>query len=121
MFNQSLIGKEYDGIPIMMMKSINNSQIDCRKSFSGGIVLSGKRTLFPWFASIIENEIKKLYKQTAIKLAKEKNIKKILMLLIIQKGNIQYLIGASIIANHYNNSDNDDYWITRDEQIFQIY
>ena len=37
------------------------------------------------------------------------------MLLIVQKGNIQYLIGASIIANHYNNSDNDDYWITRDE------
>ena len=29
-------------------------------------------------------------------------------------------IMASIIANHYNNSDNDDYLKTRDEQIFQI-
>ena len=27
---------------------------------------------------------------------------------------------ASIIVNHYNNSDNDNYLIIRDEQIFQI-
>ena len=31
LFNPSLIGKEYDGIPIMMMKSINNFPIDFRK------------------------------------------------------------------------------------------
>ena len=45
LFNPSLIGKEYGGFPIMMMKSINNFPIDCRKSLYGGIVLLG-RTLF---------------------------------------------------------------------------
>ena len=75
MFNPSLIGKEYDGIPIMIMNTINNCPIDCRRSLYWGIVLSGASTLFPWFASIIENEIKKLYKQTALNLVKEKKIK----------------------------------------------
>jgi len=117
LFNPSLIGKEYDGIPIMMMKSINNCPIDCRKNLYGGIVLSGANTLFPGFASRIENEIKKLYKQTALKLAKDKKIKININVIDSPKRKYSVFIGASIIANHYNNSENDDYWITRDEWL----
>lgn len=73
LFNPYLIGKEYDGIPIMMMKSINNCPVDCRPGLYKNIILSGATTLFPGFASRVENEIKNLYKQTALKNTKEKN------------------------------------------------
>ena len=117
LFNPSLIGKEYDGIPYMMMKSINKCPIDCRKGLYSGIVLSGATTLFPGFASRIENEIKKLYKETALKLAKEKKIKININVIDSPKRKYSVFIGASIIANHYNSEGNDDYWITRDEWL----
>ena len=117
LFNPSLIGKEYDGIPIMMMKSINKCPIDCRVGLYGGIVLSGANTLFPGFASRIENEIKKLYKQTALKLTKDKRIKININVIDSPKRKYSVFIGASIIANHYNSADNEDYWITRDEWL----
>ena len=117
LFNPSLIGKEYDGIPYMMMKSINKCPIDCRKGLYSGIVLSGATTLFPGFASRIENEIKKLYKETALKLAKEKRIKININVIDSPKRKYSVFIGASIIANHYNAEGNDDYWITRDEWL----
>ena len=117
LFNPSLIGKEYDGIPYMMMKSINKCPIDCRKGLYSGIVLSGATTLFPGFASRIENEIKKLYKETALKLAKEKRIKININVIDSPKRKYSVFIGASIIANHYNTEGNEDYWITRDEWL----
>ena len=117
LFNPSLIGKEYDGIPIMMMKSINKCPIDCRPGLYAGIVLSGANTLFPGFASRIENEIKKLYKQTALKLTKDKRIKININVIDSPKRKYSVFIGASIIANHYNSADNEDYWITRDEWL----
>ena len=117
LFNPSLIGKEYDGIPYMMMKSINKCPIDCRKGLYSGIVLSGATTLFPGFASRIENEIKKLYKETALKLAKEKKIKININVIDSPKRKYSVFIGASIIANHYNAEGNEDYWITRDEWL----
>jgi len=117
LFNPSLIGKEYDGIPYMMMKSINSCPIDSRKGLYSGIVLSGANTLFPGFASRIENEIKKIYKETALKLAKEKKIKININVIDSPKRKYSVFIGASIIANHYNSEGNDDYWITRDEWL----
>ena len=117
LFNPSLIGKEYDGIPYMMMKSINKCPIDCRVGLYSGIVLSGANTLFPGFASRVENEIKKLYKQTALKLAKEKKIKININVIDSPKRKYSVFIGASIIANHCNNEENEDYWITRDELL----
>ena len=117
LFNPALIGKEYDGIPIMMMRSINNCPIDCRKGLYGNIILSGANTLFPGFASRIENEIKKLYKKSALKLAKDKKIKININVVDSPKRKYSVFIGASIIANHYNNIENEDYWITRDEWL----
>ena len=102
----------------MMMKTINNFPIDCRKSLYGGIVLLGANTLFPGLASRIENEIKKLFKQTVLKLARDKKIKININAIDSPKRKYPVFIGASIIVNHYNNSDNDDYLIIRDEQIF---
>ena len=68
----------------------------------------------------IENEIKKLYKQIALKLAKDKIIKININVINSPKRKYSVFIGNSIIANHYNNSDEDDNWLTRDIQIFRI-
>ena len=118
LFNPSLIGKEYDGIPIMMMRSINNSPMDCRVGLYKNIILSGANTLFPGFASRVENEIKKLYKETALKSTKDKKIKISINVIDSPKRKYSVFIGASIIANHYNSAnDEDNYWITRDEWL----
>ena len=117
LFNPYLIGKEYDGIPYMMMKSINNCPIDCRQGLYKSIILSGGTTLFPGFATRVENEIKKLYKQTALKSAKDKKIKISINVIDSPKRKYSVFIGASIIANHYNDAENEDYWITRDEWL----
>ena len=117
LFNPSLIGKEWDGIPEMMMKSINNCPIDCRPGLYGSIILSGANTLFPGFASRVENEIKKIYKKTALKKTKDKKIKININVIASPKRKFSVFIGASIIANHYNDLENEDYWITRDEWL----
>ena len=56
----------------------------------------------------IENEIKKLYKQTALKLAKDKKIKININVINSQKRKYSVFIGDSIIANHNNNSDEEE-------------
>ena len=117
LFNPSLIGKEYDGIPIMMMRSINNCPMDCRPGLYGNIILSGATTLFPGFATRVEKDIKKIYKETALRNTKDKKIKININVIAIPKRKYSVFIGASIIANHYNNLDNEDYWITRDEWL----
>ena len=117
LFNPSLIGKEYEGIPEMMMKSINNCPIDCRPGLYGSIILSGANTLFPGFASRVENEIKKIYKKTALQNSKNKKIKLNINVIDSPKRKFSVFIGATIIANHYNDKENKDYWITRDEWL----
>ena len=59
-----------------MMISINNFPIGLRKKFLWGYRLIRVEHSLLGFASRIKNEIKKLYKQTALKLAKDKKIKK---------------------------------------------
>ena len=59
----------------------------------------------------------KIYKQTALKLTTDKKIKININLIDSPKRKYSVFIGASIIANHYNTRDNDDYWITRDEWL----
>ena len=117
LFNPSLIGKEYDGIPIMMIRSINNCPMDCRPGLYGNIILSGATTLFPGFATRVEKDIKKIYKETALRNTKDKKIKININVIASPKRKYSVFIGASIIANHYNNLDNEDYWITRDEWL----
>ena len=73
--------------------------------------------MFPGFSSRLENEIKNIYKNVQLKQAKEKKIK--INIDVIDNPNRKFSVfnGASIIANHYNNLDNEDYWITRDEWL----
>ena len=117
LFNPGLVGKECCGIAEMLHNSVNKCPIDSRKKLYGSIVLSGANTLFPGFSTRLENEIKNMYKNVQLKQAKEKKIK--INIDVIDNPNRKYSVfnGAAIIANHYNNLDNEDYWITRDEWL----
>ena len=75
LFSPHLLGSDVDGIPEMMYKSINNCPIDLRKDLYGNLILSGATTLFPGFATRLENDMKRLYKENSLKNADNKTIK----------------------------------------------
>ena len=107
---------DVNGIPEMMYKSINNCPIDLRKNLYGNLILSGATTLFPGFASRLELEMKKLYKEVK----KDNNNKKVKVSInVIDSPRRKYsvFIGASIIANYYNSPDSKDYWVSIDEWL----
>ena len=117
LFSPYLIGSEANGIPEMMFKSINNCPIDLRKSLYGNIIFSGATTLFPGFASRVELEMKKLYKENALKNVENKKIKININVIDSPRRKYSVFIGASIIGNYYNTGDSEDYWVSIDEWL----
>ena len=115
LFNPYLIGKDVEGIQNLVYKSIINSPIDTRICLFNNITLSGGSTLFPGFVTRIENEIKSIYKEKNLKEDKEKNIKMNINVLDHPNRKYSVFIGAGIVGNYYNNTGNDNYWISRDE------
>jgi actin-related protein 2 len=118
LFSPYLIGSDVNGIPEMMFKSINNCPIDLRKNLYGNLILSGATTLFPGFATRLELEMKKLYKENNLKMTENKKIKISINVIDSPKRKYSVFIGATIIANYYNRTNDDDnYWITREEWL----
>ena len=117
LFNPFLIGKDVEGIPEMLYKSIKNCPIDTRVGLYNSILLSGASTLFPGFASRLENEMKKVYREHALKDAEDKTIKININVLDSPNRRNSVFIGGTIVGNYYNTPDSEDYWITRDEWI----
>ena len=117
LFSPYLIGSDVNGIPEMMYKSINNCPIDLRKNLYGNLILSGATTLFPGFATRLELEMKKLYKETNLKLAENKKIKISINVLDSPRRKYSVFIGAGIIGNYYNTADSEDYWVSIDEWL----
>ena len=117
LFSPNLLGMDVNGIPEMMFKSINNCPIDLRKSLYGNIILSGATTLFPGFASRVELEMKKLYKENALKNVGDKKIKISINVIDSPRRKYSVFIGAGIIGNYYNTADSEDYWVSIDEWL----
>ena len=117
LFSPFLIGSDVNGIPEMMFKSINNCPIDLRKNLYGNLILSGATTLFPGFATRLELEMKKLYKENNLKTAENKKIKISINVIDSPRRKFSVFIGASIIGNYYNSPDSDDYWVSIDEWL----
>ena len=117
LFSPYLLGMDVNGIPEMMFKSINNCPIDLRKSLYGNIILSGATTLFPGFASRVELEMKKLYKENALKNVGDKKIKISINVIDSPRRKYSVFIGAGIIGNYYNTADSEDYWVSIDEWL----
>lgn len=117
LFSPHLLGSDVDGIPEMMYKSINNCPIDLRKDLYGNLILSGATTLFPGFATRLENDMKRLYKENSLKNADNKTIKININVIDSPRRKYSVFIGASIIGNYYNSADSDDYWVSIDEWL----
>lgn len=89
--------------------------MDIRANLYKAIVLSGASTMFPGYASRLENEVKKLYTEKNLKNAKTKEIKIPINIIDSPRRKYSVFIGATVLSNLYNESDKQEYWITAKE------
>lgn len=71
--------------------------------------------MFPGFASRFENELKKLYIEKNLKNSDSKSIKIDIKIVDSPRRKYSVFIGATVIANWANDSQNDNYWISKEE------
>ena len=115
LFNPFLFQSEQPGIHEIVYESINSCPIDVRKNLYKNIVLSGATTMFPGYVSRLEKEIKNLYINKNLKLSGDKTIKIDMNIIDSPRRKFSVFIGACVLANTYNNSNTEEYWITKKE------
>ena len=71
--------------------------------------------MFPGYASRIDIELKKIYTQNTLKLAKEKKIKIPINIIDSPRRKYSVFIGATVLSNFYNEPKFDQYWITKED------
>ena len=71
--------------------------------------------MFPGYATRLENEIKQLYKDNALKQAKDKSIKIPINIIDSPRRKYSVFIGASVLSNVYNGPGYEGYWISNQE------
>jgi actin-related protein 2 len=71
--------------------------------------------MFPGYASRIDKELRNIYEENTLKLAKEKKIKIPINIIDSPRRKYSVFIGASILSNVYNGSEYESYWISRKE------
>lgn len=98
----------------MVYNSINSSPMDCRKELYKNIIISGATTMFSGFTSRIQNEIKKVYRENALKFSENKKIKIDIKIVDSPRRKYSVYIGATVLAKVYS-EDNNPYWITKQE------
>ena len=69
--------------------------------------------MFPGYASRIDNELRNLYKENTLKLAKEKKIKIPIDIIDSPRRKYSVFIGATVLSNVYNIPANESYWISK--------
>ena len=71
--------------------------------------------MFPGYASRIEIELKKLYTENNLKLAKNKQIKIPITIIDSPRRKYSVFIGASILSQLSNVPEAQDYWISKSD------
>ena len=71
--------------------------------------------MFPGYATRLEDEIKSLYKENALKLAKDKTMKIPINIIDSPRRKYSVFIGASVLSKIFNKPENLAYWITKQE------
>ena len=72
--------------------------------------------MFPGYASRIDIELKNIYTEKTLKLAKNKTIKIPITIIDSPRRKFSVFIGASILANEYNNALAErEYWISKED------
>jgi len=89
--------------------------MDLRKGLYNSIILSGATTMFPGYATRLENEIKNLYTANNLKVAKDKTIKIPINIIDSPRRKYSVFIGASVLSNVYNGPGYEGYWISKGE------
>ena len=89
--------------------------MDIRKPLYNSIILSGATTMFPGYATRLENELKKLYKDNNLKLAKDKTIKIPINIIDSPRRKYSVFTGASVLATEFNKPGREGYWISKGE------
>ena len=69
--------------------------------------------MFPGYASRIDIELRKLYTENTLKLAKEKKIKIPINIIDSPRRKYSVFIGATVLSNVYNIPANESYWISK--------
>ena len=69
--------------------------------------------MFPGYASRIDIELKKIYTENTLKLAKEKKIKIPINIIDSPRRKYSVFIGATVLSNVYNVPANESYWISK--------
>ena len=71
--------------------------------------------MFPGYVTRLENQIKQLYKDNALKLAKNKSIKIPINIIESPRRKYSIFIGASVLSNVYDGPGYEGYWISKQE------
>jgi actin-related protein 2 len=69
--------------------------------------------MFPGYASRIDKELRNIYEENTLKLAKEKKIKIPINIIDSPRRKYSVFIGATVLSNVYNIPANESYWITK--------
>ena len=69
--------------------------------------------MFPGYASRIDIELKKIYTENTLKLAKEKKIKIPIDIIDSPRRKYSVFIGATVLSKVYNVPENESYWISK--------
>ena len=77
--------------------------------------MSGASTMFPGYASRIDLELRELYKENNLKLAKTKTIKIPINIIDSPRRKYSVFIGAAILSEISNQPENIDYWISKND------
>ena len=77
--------------------------------------MSGASTMFPGYASRIDLELRKLYTDNNLKLAKTKTIKIPINIIDSPRRKYSVFIGAAILSEISNQPENIDYWISKND------
>ena len=68
--------------------------------------------MFPGYASRIEIELRKLYTDNNLKLAKDKTIKIPIKIIDSPRRKYSVFTGAAVLSTTYNGPEYDGYWIS---------
>ena len=69
--------------------------------------------MFPGYASRIDIELRKIYTQNTLKLAKEKKINIKINIIDSPRRKYSVFIGATVLSKVYNVPANESYWISK--------
>ena len=71
--------------------------------------------MFPGYASRLDKELKNIYIEKTLKLAKDKTIKIPLNIIDSPRRKYSVFIGATVLAKVYNAQGYEGYWISKSE------